>query len=72
MKLATLKNDRIDGKLLAALWRWEEPALDREPIPDFETVPVMHQGACDDFLGPHDALLDHPEEPFVSVCEAGA
>jgi fumarylacetoacetate (FAA) hydrolase len=29
-------------------------AFDTEPIPDFETIPVMYQGACDDFLGPQD------------------
>jgi fumarylacetoacetate (FAA) hydrolase len=31
-----------------------ERAFNTPPIPDFETVPVMYQGASDDFLGPHD------------------
>jgi fumarylacetoacetate (FAA) hydrolase len=31
-----------------------EQAFNTPPIPDFETVPLMYQGASDDFLGPHD------------------
>ncbi len=31
-----------------------ERAFNTPPIPDFETVPVMYQGASDDFLGPLD------------------
>lgn len=31
-----------------------ERAFNTPPIPDFETIPVMYQGASDDFLGPHD------------------
>jgi fumarylacetoacetate (FAA) hydrolase len=31
-----------------------ERAFNTAPIPDFETVPVMYQGASDDFLGPHE------------------
>jgi len=31
-----------------------ERAFNTPPIPDFDTVPVMYQGASDDFLGPHD------------------
>jgi fumarylacetoacetate (FAA) hydrolase len=34
--------------------RLMERAFNTEPIPDFETIPVMYQGASDDFLGPHD------------------
>ena len=29
-----------------------EQAFNTPPIPDFDTVPVMYQGASDDFLGP--------------------
>lgn len=32
--------------------RLMERAFNTEPIPDFETVPVIYQGASDDFLGP--------------------
>lgn len=31
-----------------------EQAFKSPPIPNFETVPVMYQGASDDLLGPHD------------------
>ncbi|MFL6636261.1 MAG: fumarylacetoacetate hydrolase family protein [Massilia sp.] len=36
--------------------RLMERAFNTPPIPDFETIPVMYQGASDDFLGPHDAV----------------
>jgi fumarylacetoacetate (FAA) hydrolase len=32
--------------------RLMERAFNTPPIPDFETIPVMYQGASDDFLGP--------------------
>jgi fumarylacetoacetate (FAA) hydrolase len=31
-----------------------EKAFNTPPIPDFDTIPVMYQGASDDFLGPTD------------------
>jgi len=34
--------------------RLMEQAFNTPPIPDFDTVPVMYQGASDDFLGPND------------------
>jgi fumarylacetoacetate (FAA) hydrolase len=34
--------------------RLMERAFNTEPIPDFDTIPVMYQGGSDDFLGPHD------------------
>jgi fumarylacetoacetate (FAA) hydrolase len=36
--------------------RLMERAFNTAPIPDFDTIPVMYQGASDDFLGPHDAV----------------
>jgi len=36
--------------------RLMERAFNTAPIPDFETIPVMYQGAADDFLGPHEAV----------------
>jgi fumarylacetoacetate (FAA) hydrolase len=36
--------------------RLMERAFNTAPIPDFETVPVMYQGASDDFLGPCDPV----------------
>ena len=41
--------------------RLMERAFNTPPIPDFETIPVMYQGASDDFLGPHD-LVPLPDE----------
>lgn len=34
--------------------RLMERAFNTAPIPDFETIPVMYQGASDDFLGPRE------------------
>jgi fumarylacetoacetate (FAA) hydrolase len=34
--------------------RLMERAFNTAPIPDFETIPVMYQGASDDFLGPQE------------------
>lgn len=36
--------------------RLMERAFKTAPIPNFDTIPVMYQGASDDFLGPHDAV----------------
>jgi fumarylacetoacetate (FAA) hydrolase len=36
--------------------RLMERAFNTAPIPDFETIPVMYQGASDDFLGPCDSV----------------
>ncbi|KEA63061.1 Fumarylacetoacetate hydrolase family protein [Marinobacterium lacunae] len=33
-----------------------ERAFNTDPIPDFDTIPVMYQGASDDFYGPHDDI----------------
>ena len=33
-----------------------ERAFNTAPIPDFDTIPVMYQGASDDFLGPCDPV----------------
>jgi fumarylacetoacetate (FAA) hydrolase len=41
--------------------RLMERAFNTAPIPDFETVPVMYQGASDDFLGPYDDV-PQPDE----------
>ncbi|MFM0741769.1 fumarylacetoacetate hydrolase family protein [Paraburkholderia xenovorans] len=43
--------------------RLMERAFDTEPIPDFETIPVMYQGASDDFLGPTDDVR-LPDEAY--------
>ena len=43
-----------DGSAFLHHGRLMERAFSTPPIPDFDTVPVMYQGASDDFLGPHD------------------
>ena len=42
--------------------RLMERAFNTAPIPDFDTIPVMYQGASDDFLGPHDDVPMPDEE----------
>jgi fumarylacetoacetate (FAA) hydrolase len=49
-----------DGSAFLNHGRLMERAFNTPPIPDFDTIPVMYQGASDDFLGPCDdvALSD--------------
>ncbi len=44
----------LDGSAFLNHGRLMEQAFNTPPIPDFDTVPVMYQGASDDFLGPCD------------------
>jgi fumarylacetoacetate (FAA) hydrolase len=44
----------LDGSAFLNHGRLMEQAFNTPPIPDFDTMPVMYQGASDDFLGPHD------------------
>ena len=44
----------LDGSAFLNHGRLMERAFNAPPIPDFDTVPVMYQGASDDFLGPCD------------------
>ncbi len=44
----------LDASAFLNHGRLMEQAFSTPPIPDFDTVPVMYQGASDDFLGPHD------------------
>jgi fumarylacetoacetate (FAA) hydrolase len=43
-----------DGSAFLNHGKLMERAFNTPPIPQFDTVPVMYQGASDDFLGPHD------------------
>ncbi|MGV7207646.1 fumarylacetoacetate hydrolase family protein [Oxalobacteraceae bacterium A2-2] len=43
----------LDASAFLNHGRLMEQAFKTEPIPDFDTIPVMYQGASDDFLGPH-------------------
>lgn len=42
-----------DGSAFLNHGRLMEKAFDIEPAPDAQSVPLMYQGASDDFLGPH-------------------
>jgi fumarylacetoacetate (FAA) hydrolase len=44
----------LDASAFLNHGRLMEQAFNTPPIPDFDTVPVMYQGASDDFLGPQD------------------
>ncbi|MFO1340472.1 MAG: fumarylacetoacetate hydrolase family protein [Burkholderiaceae bacterium] len=44
----------LDASAFLNHGRLMEQAFGTPPIPDFERVPVIYQGASDDFLGPHD------------------
>lgn len=44
----------LDGSAFLNHGRLMEQAFNSPPIPKFDTVPVMYQGASDDFLGPCD------------------
>jgi len=46
----------LDGSAFLNHGRLMEQAFNAPPIPAFDTVPVMYQGASDDFLGPHDEV----------------
>ncbi len=40
-------------------------AFGTPPIPDLETIPLMYQGASDDFLGPHDDVALPSEADYI-------
>jgi len=42
-----------DGSAFLNHGRLMDVAFNKAPIPDFDTIPVMYQGASDDFLGPN-------------------
>jgi fumarylacetoacetate (FAA) hydrolase len=44
----------LDGSAFLNHGHLMEQAFNTPPIPEFDTVPVMYQGASDDFLGPCD------------------
>lgn len=45
-----------DGSAFLNHGRLMEIAFKTPPIPDFDTIPLLYQGASDDFLGPHDDI----------------
>lgn len=45
-----------DGSAFLNHGRLMEKAFGHDPMPDSDTIPLMYQGASDDFLGPHDPV----------------
>jgi fumarylacetoacetate (FAA) hydrolase len=52
-----------DGSAFLNHGRLMDLAFGKPPIPDFDTIPVMYQGASDDFLGPQ------ADVPFVTEAD---
>lgn len=46
-----------DGSAFLNHGRLMEIAFKTQPIPDFDTIPLIYQGASDDFLGPCDDIV---------------
>jgi fumarylacetoacetate (FAA) hydrolase len=58
----------LDGSAFLNHGRLMGQAFKVPAVPDFETVPLMYQGAADDFLGPHDDVY-LPSEADQIDCE---
>jgi fumarylacetoacetate (FAA) hydrolase len=54
-----------DGSAFLNHGRLMEKAFNTPPLPDFETIPLMYQGASDDFLGACDDAPFLSEEPGI-------
>lgn len=58
----------LDGSAFLNHGRLMDQAFDKAPVPEVDTVPLVYQGASDDFLGPHAPLLV-PDEALNIDCE---
>lgn len=58
----------LDGSAFLNHGRLMDKAFDKSPVADVDTVPLVYQGASDDFLGPH-APLFAPNETLGIDCE---
>jgi fumarylacetoacetate (FAA) hydrolase len=54
-----------DGSAFLNHGQLMQQAFGSEPIPDFETIPLMYQGGSDDFLGPTDDVAFSREEDGI-------
>ena len=57
------RHNGCDGSAFLNHGRLMDLAFNKPPIPDFDSIPVMYQGASDDFLGPC------ADVPFVSEAD---
>lgn len=55
----------LDGSAFQSHGRLMEKAFNIEPIPDADKIPLMYQGAGDDFLGPMDDVILPSEEDGI-------
>lgn len=55
----------LDGSAFLSHGRLMEKAFNIEPIPDSDKIPLMYQGAGDDFLGPRDDVVLPTEEDGI-------
>jgi fumarylacetoacetate (FAA) hydrolase len=55
----------LDGSAFINHGKLMEEAFNTKPIPDFDTIPVMYQGASDDFQGPTADILMPNEEDGI-------
>lgn len=58
----------LDGSAFLNHGRLMDQAFGNEPLPDFDTHPLVYQGASDDFLGSNAVLLT-PDEALGIDCE---
>ena len=58
----------LDGSAFLNHGHLMERAFKVPPVADFDTIPLMYQGAADDFLGPHDDVA-LPSEADQIDCE---
>lgn len=55
----------LDGSAFLNHGHLMERAFKVPPVADFETIPLMYQGAADDFLGPHDDVALPSEDDQI-------
>jgi len=58
----------LDGSAFLNHGRLMDRAFNMDPLPEVDTVPLVYQGASDDFLGAHAPLLT-PDEDLNIDCE---
>lgn len=58
----------LDGSAFLNHGRLMDEAFGNDPLPEVDTIPLVYQGASDDFLGAHAPLLTPSEDLFID-CE---
>lgn len=55
----------LDGSAFLTHGELMQRAYELDPIPDVDSIPLMYQGAGDDFLGPHDDVILPSEQQGI-------